>query len=60
MRKPSDPTAPWPAEAVEVPQQTVADWEKEFTEICAGHNSVNSSSFTPGGALRSPLDFAPG
>jgi hypothetical protein len=35
------------AEAVGVPQQTVADWMKDFTEKCQENNPVNWHDFTP-------------
>lgn len=35
------------AEVVEVPRQTIADWENEFAEKCQNHNSANLSDFDP-------------
>ena len=33
------------AAAVEVTQNTISGWEKEFIEKCQGHNSINSPDF---------------
>ena len=55
------------AEAVDMTQQTIADWMKDFTEKLTANNSVNFSDFDPprenhGSALlkqgRNGVDFA--